>query len=171
MTRHLPRLTLAALLVVAVQATSAPEARASYTCWDGSHAPDAQSCPPQVKTVYVRVPYQGPRGFPGEQGERGERGEQGGRGERGEQGVPGERGEQGEAGDVKSDWAAMAMAAGAIPYRDDPFWLGLAVGHADGQSALAVGARAHVGDRVAIGATLMTTGDGIGAAAGLAIGF
>lgn len=165
MTRHLPRLALAALLVVAVQAASAPEARASYTCWDGSHAPDAQSCPPQVKTVYVRVPYQGPRGFPGEQGERGERGEQGERGERGE------RGEQGEAGGVKSDWAAMAMAAGAIPYRDDPFWLGLAVGHADGQSALALGARAHVADRVTIGATLMTTGDEIGAAAGLAIGY
>lgn len=159
MTRHLPRLALAALLVVAVQATSAPEARASYTCWDGSHAPDAQSCPPQIKTVYVRVPYQGPRGFPGEQGERGERGDQG------------ERGEQGEAGVVKSDWAAMAMAAGAIPYRDDPFWLGLAVGHADGQSALALGARAHVDDRVTIGATLMTTGDETGAAAGLAIGF
>ena len=162
MTRHLPRLALAALLVVAVQATSAPEARASYTCWDGSHAPDAQSCPPQVKTVYVRVPYQGPRGLPGEPGIQGERGEQG---------IQGERGEQGEAGRVKSDWASMAMAAGAIPYRDDPFWLGLAVGHADGQSALALGARAHVRDRVTIGATLMTTGDEIGAAAGLAISF
>lgn len=101
----------------------------------------------------------GPRGLPGERGPRGLPGE------------TGPRGLQGETGHVQPDWAAMALAAGSIPYVDAPISAGVGVGSAGGTPALAFGIAIRLTDHSRATATLMRTSDETGVAAGLAFGF
>ena len=72
---------------------------------------------------------------------------------------------------MSSDWAAMALAAGSIPYVDSPSSVGVGVGTAGGASAVALGIAVQVGASARITATLMRTRDETGLAAGLAVGW
>lgn len=138
----------------------------------------------------------GPQGVPGEtglqgdvgpqgpKGDKGDTGQDGAKGDQGDVGKQGERGERGMTGRVKSDWAAMAIAAGSIPHTDDPVSIGLGLARAGGTSAAALGIEiavpweqmnAHFSDiglyNGKFGVTLLKTQDETAVSVGVSFGF
>lgn len=92
-------------------------------------------------------------------------------GDRGPQGLQGERGPQGSAGLVRSDWAAMALAATGIRYTDDARSIGLGLGNADGTSALAAGIRFDLPSTRLHGAVMHSLDGETGVSVGIAWGW
>ena len=94
------------------------------------------------------------------------------KGERGEAGPPGRDGRDGAPGQVlhyRPDWAAMAAAAGSIPYTADPLSIGASATSIGGANALAIGVSRRFDDWRLTG-QIMTTGDELGVTVGAAIG-
>ena len=119
----------------------------------------------------------GAQGVPGEtgaQGVLGETGAQGVQGKTGAQGVQGKtgaQGVQGKTGRVKLDWAAMAIAAGSIPYTDDPVSIGAGFGVAGGTGAISLGARVKLSEAVRFQAELLRTREESGFVFSIATGW
>lgn len=127
------------------------------TSWDGV------SCTAPGGSETSHDPWRGPRG---------PRGEAGARGLAGPPGPAGPRGPRGKTGRVRSDFAAMAIAAASIPH-PPRFRLsaGVGAGATGGTSAVALGVTVRLEDRIHVTATWMGTNDERALGMGFALGF
>ena len=153
--RKLLGAALLTALGAVIVASAATDAHAWVTCPNGEMA-NYGACP-------------GTPGTPGAKGDTGNTGDTGAKGDTGNTGDTGAKGDKGDPGRVKRDWAAMAMAAGSIPYRDEPVSIGVGYGAVPGTGAFALGAQIELTEIVRFRATLMKTREEIGFAGGLAV--